>query len=212
MRNGKLLRRPTTRTSCSSSFRMMASTSPSKWHLTWRRAVTLTCLLSLLTTHKVRRCVAWCLDPVLSPIMALWGRTVDLRTCSMWASHQVQVTQVIFRNNTAMIPKWALPAFIWFRMRFSRKTNSTEAELFQVRQPSHRGQPDSSGSSGGGLLHKGGHTGSETYCAGESRNQSQSEYGMGKGWGHVKGNHKRGLRGSRKHKRNVSAYVFVGQH
>lgn len=93
MRNGRLSRRPATKTSCSTKIRIQAYTSPSRWHRTWGRAATLTCLLWLLTTRKARRSVGWCLDPVLCPTVDLREGTVALKICSMLSSHQEQVSQ-----------------------------------------------------------------------------------------------------------------------
>lgn len=83
LKSGRLLRKPTTKTSCSSSSRIKACTSISRWHQIWRRAVTLMCLPWLLTTHKVRRSAACCLDPARCPIMGLWEGTAASKIYSM---------------------------------------------------------------------------------------------------------------------------------
>lgn len=92
MRSGKFSRRPTIKTSCSTSSRTKAFASTSRCRLTWGRAATLTCLLWWPTTRRATRSAGWCLDPVRCPTADSWGGTAVLKICSMSSCHQEQVS------------------------------------------------------------------------------------------------------------------------
>lgn len=135
------------------------------------------CSQWLPTTLRARRSAAWCLDPAQCPTMATWERTVALKTCSMLNSPQGQVSRVIMRCCTVLMLFTLFTVSIKYTVWVpSRKASSTKAELLQVWWPDHWGKLNPPGSSVVGLLRRTANAGTEEHCAGQSRNQSQSEY------------------------------------